>query len=608
MPPLAQIRAAVDQVKKDIADSENLQVTSVSQLKEYLRAINRITNSESPVSQLEVYMWFVAKEKAIYNALNMMKGRASTYIGFLWAPIEKEAFVKEELMKFQTTEFSQWRSDPNKPLHVTPPTYFKLNDVTWVFQQITNTYGVPSYEEANPAVFSVVTFPFLFAVMFGDYGHGSLIFFLGLFLCLFHDRLNHGAMKEVQKMRYMVLMMGFFAVYNGLLYNEFFAIPNDWFGSCYDYSKRDTVAEASAYPGAPSFLLKDNFDNCVYKFGVDPAWYLSPQLLTFTNNIKMKLAVIIGVVHMSMGIVVKGLNCIYFKDYLALIFEVFTGIIILMFLFGWMDYLIISKWNYYMNAYAWGDANTAIAERITTAPSIITVMINNFLAGGKQDVYYFENQRTISEVFVVIALICVPLMLCCKPIILVSTMPKHAQAHEEFDQIKPVDQEGKELLGENPDAPSDGQAEIQSYVDILNSEGGDDHGAHNSGEIFIHQLIETIEFVLGTVSNTASYLRLWALSLAHSQLAEVFLEMLLTILWKNDMDVAGLAITTFILWFAFMTVTFAVLMMMDVLECFLHTLRLHWVEFQNKFFKGAGYLYIPFSFVTVFEKEMARQI
>lgn len=117
-------------------------------------------------------------------------------------------------------------------------------------------------------------------------------------------------------------------------------------------------------------------------------------------------------------------------------------------------------------------------------------------------------------------------------------------------------------------------------------------------------MIETIEFVLGTVSNTASYLRLWALSLAHGQLAAVFLEQLLKIAFGID-SYAAIPMY-FLLYTAFFTITFGVLMLMDVLECFLHTLRLHWVEFQNKFYKGTGYKFVPYSFEAVLRQEMKR--
>jgi len=144
----------------------------------------------------------------------------------------------------------------------------------------------------------------------------------------------------------------------------------------------------------------------------------------------------------------------------------------------------------------------------------------------------------------------------------------------------------------------DHKVDIDPHVKASPAPAGGGHDGHggsgeyNFSEHFITQCIHTIEFVLGAVSNTASYLRLWALSLAHAELANVFWEKMI-MQYGVTTGKAYMVVVGFAVWAA---ATFAVLLCMDVLECFLHALRLHWVEFQNKFFHADGYAFAPFDF------------
>jgi V-type H+-transporting ATPase subunit a len=177
---------------------------------------------------------------------------------------------------------------------------FRVNEFTWVFQEIVNTYGVPTYKEVNPSVFGIVTFPFLFGVMFGDIGHGGLLFIIASILTIFEGPLRRmsPAMEGVLSLRYTLLMMGFFALFCGLMYNDFVAIPIWLFDSCYDIvdlpassdSHSSTTSEHSI-PPQDAFLKAD----CVYPAGVDPVWYMGRNELSFLNSLKMKLSVILGV-------------------------------------------------------------------------------------------------------------------------------------------------------------------------------------------------------------------------------------------------------------------------------------------------------------------------
>jgi V-type H+-transporting ATPase subunit a len=190
-------------------------------------------------------------------------------------------------------------------------------------------------------------------------------------------------------------------------------------------------------------------------------------------------------------------------------------------------------------------------------------LINIALQPGTVDEPMYGGQPFIQNILLLCAVGSVPVLLLAKPYFL--SQQTHVPIHHHDENAPLYDDRHQE-----------------------------DEEEHSFGEIVIHQAIETIEFVLGMVSNTASYLRLWALSLAHSELATVF--------WDKAM-LSTLNMNSFIYCYfgfaVFSGVTFGVLLMMDVLECFLHALRLHWVEFQNKFFKADGIRFTPYSFKQI---------
>jgi V-type H+-transporting ATPase subunit a len=85
----------------------------------------------------------------------------------------------------------------------------------------------------------------------------------------------------------------------------------------------------------------------------------------------MKIAVILGVMQMLLGICVKGLNEAYHKNWVAFWSEFVPQIVFLTCMFGYMDVLIILKWT------------TDWKGREFQAPSIISQVINNMLKGGE---------------------------------------------------------------------------------------------------------------------------------------------------------------------------------------------------------------------------------
>eukprot|EP00475_Leptophrys_vorax_P011349 TRINITY_DN17861_c0_g1_i3.p1 TRINITY_DN17861_c0_g1~~TRINITY_DN17861_c0_g1_i3.p1 ORF type:complete len:781 (-),score=105.21 TRINITY_DN17861_c0_g1_i3:124-2148(-) len=540
-------------------------VSRLSELQTTIDAGNRHRDSLLNTISYQIENWsnLVRREKAIYHVLNQLSIDVTRkcLVAEAWCPVYAKSEIQDALHRGVTmsksavgTIFQSLRSRES------PPTFFKTNKFTQAFQNIIDAYGMARYREANPGVFSIITFPFLFAIMFGDWGHGILMLLGALWLVRNEKKFSSQKLDDIMEMafggRYVILLMAIFSIYTGFVYNEFFAVAFDLIifgGSAYTCSTPDCGDAAT------SGLVKTG---ATYLFGVDPRWKGSRTELPFLNSLKMKMSIVFGVSHMFLGLALSLCNALFFNLPLNIWYEFIPQCLFLGSLFGYLSLLIIVKW-------------------VTGSQAdLYHVMIYMFLNPTEPlgDNELFWGQGTLQIVLLLIAIVAVPWMLFPKPLILRAEHEKKRQ--------------GRTYAALNSDN--------ESY-DLDPSHAETHHEEEEEfefSEVMVHQMIHTIEFVLGAVSNTASYLRLWALSLAHAELSAVFLERVLLPAFES-----GNIIYMVIGFFVFASATVGVLLLMESLSAFLHALRLHWVEFMNKFYIGDGYRFVPFSFGNLAEEE-----
>ena len=524
-----------EELNKNIIDLQQKIFDEKTNLKKIETAIKEIFKNklgeDGVPGKYDFYILYFIQEKLIYENLNKCKLQNDNLIGEIWVPDNKFSLLNSTLNKISLKENNSCslidfiENDDDINYYKQPPTYFKLNDISRPFQMMVYNYAIPRYREINPALFSIITFPFLFGIMFGDIGHGGLLLLFGIFLIYqkYEILKKYNYFNILVKNRYFILLLGFFAFYNGIIYNDFFSMPLNFFGSCYKSIKYKEKIEE----------IKKEID-CIYPIGLDPKWHMANNELIFLNSFKMKMSIIIGIIQMLFGLILKGLNCIYFKDYLDLFFVFFPQFIFMFVLFGYLILLIYIKWS------------TDWSNDTSKAPSIISqfflIFFSNLNIGplnDKQNFLFFDSQKSIHFYILIICISCIIIMLFIKPIL--------------------------KFLKKNNKL---------SLIDLL-----------------MNQLLETLEFILSTISHTASYLRLWALSLSHGELTKIFFEIILL-----DYIQSGNIFGMLFGFVVFYHITLVILIGIDLIECIFHSLRLHLIEFQSKFFYGDGYIFTPFCF------------
>lgn len=315
------------EIEQSLKDNKEICHQSEDRITFFLKTFaeeNLIAN----VSDYHVFLLVIKREYKFAQNLIYLRHKNGFNQLLLWTPVSSLVVLRENLESLGTENFAFAKPkliaesfEDNELLF--PPSLFSTNSLIYPSQEIVNIYGIPKYREINPAIFTIISLPFFYGLMFGDIGHGFILLLFAVFCYFNHSQKLH-LFKSISTM---MILMGTFSIYCGLIYNQFFSVPFVTQVGCYN----------------PSTFISTNITNC-HPIGIDWVWEIAKNATPFLNSFKMKFAIIIGVLQMILGLLLKITNAIFFKRYLDLVFEAIPQIIFLLSIFGYMCVCIVVKW------------------------------------------------------------------------------------------------------------------------------------------------------------------------------------------------------------------------------------------------------------------------
>ena len=249
----------VSQKEKELRDKQ----------KHFERVLQRIAGAKERLDELKEKRARTYEQLDLYladaSAVSAAEDTIVTLVGY--APAEAEATVTEALDKAGVFYFKEAAQAQDRP-----PIQLKNNWFVRQFEVLTDMYGRPAYDGFDPTPYISVFFLLFFALCMGDAGYGLVLIAVGLLL---------RRVPSFKDLAPLVTLLGMGTVVVGFFLHTFFSID---------------IAQWKVFEPVKFLFLPD-------------------EIAGYAGG--MVLAIVVGVVHLCLAMVVKAIQAVKVNGWYA---------------------------------------------------------------------------------------------------------------------------------------------------------------------------------------------------------------------------------------------------------------------------------------------------